>query len=659
MYEDDRPARPAASRLRPDLVRELVFASHLRPRIARHLIDELEAKLQRTAPGYAPRSGLELLEWVKERWALPADEWRALLAAIERDHGVDPGTELAAVASRLVAWQTRTGGPALVSAVESLPALAVALGRPLGSLRLSTAVLDGGAADAAGAALAHMVAAPSFEAPETTLAELLAGWLAGFGPVDPDWIAAALDVEPEAVAMALDELAELQAVLLDQISEGATAIEVCDRENLERLLRMARRAARPSFRTQPPELLPLWLAHHQGLARRDATLDDLKAAIERLVACPLAVELIETEILPARVDPYHPAWLDALLAETELEWFGCGERRIAFGLAGDRDLAVDDPLADGPRAEGGPEPADPLLPGELGRYSFTDLLRRSGAESGQLLETLWSAAWRGEVAADSFAPLRHGAAAGFEAAPVELETPLSRRRPSFDRWRSRLPVAGNWFRLPRPTATGDALDREEADRDRARLLLERYGLLFRELVERELPAMRWGAIFRSLRMLELAGEVIAGRFFDGVPGLQFMTRAAFRELEEGLPEDLVWWLNAADPASPCGLPAIDLGLQLPRRIPSNHLVFHGRRLVLVSERRGARLTIAVGPDHPRLADYLGVLKAQLGRSVQPRGAITVDEINGQPAGASPYRSALQELFQVTRTPNALKLARRY
>jgi len=42
-----------------------------------------------------------------------------------------------------------------------------------------------------------------------------------------------------------------------------------------------------------------------------------------------------------------------------------------------------------------------------------------------------------------------------------------------------------------------------------------------------------------------------------------------------------------------------------------------------------------------------------------RGAITVDEINGQPAGASPFRGALQELFQVTRSPSALKLSRRY
>jgi ATP-dependent Lhr-like helicase len=138
-----------------------------------------------------------------------------------------------------------------------------------------------------------------------------------------------------------------------------------------------------------------------------------------------------------------------------------------------------------------------------------------------------------------------------------------------------------------------------------------------------------------------------------------MARAALRRLEEGLPEDLVWWVNAADPASPCSLGAIDLGFALPRRVASSHLVFHGRRLVLTSERRGARLTISVGPDHPRLVDYLGVLRSQLERSVEPRSAITVEEINDQPAGTSPYRSALQMAFQVARTPTALKLSRRY
>jgi ATP-dependent Lhr-like helicase len=116
-----------------------------------------------------------------------------------------------------------------------------------------------------------------------------------------------------------------------------------------------------------------------------------------------------------------------------------------------------------------------------------------------------------------------------------------------------------------------------------RLLLERHGILFRTLLERELPSLRWSAVFRALRLMELSGEVLGGRFFDGVPGLQFMAPEAFRRLRRGLPEDRIFWLCAADPASICSLGLEGLEIDLPDRRAGNHLVFHGPRTVLVSE----------------------------------------------------------------------------
>ena len=190
------------------------------------------------------------------------------------------------------------------------------------------------------------------------------------------------------------------------------------------------------------------------------------------------------------------------------------------------------------------------------------------------------------------------------------------------------------------------------------MLLDRYGVLFRELVHRELPALRWSRVFRSLRLLELSGEVVAGRFFAGVHGLQFASHTTLRRLSDGLAEDLVWWVNATDPASPCGLRLEGLDPDLPRRLPGNHVVFHGRHLVLVSERKGRRLSIRVAPHHPRIGDYLEPLRQQLTRSVRPRNAVAVETVNDEPAAGSPYRGVLQDLH-VTRTPNALRLGRKY
>ena len=87
MYEDDVPDEGPQTRLSRDLLRELVHGSHLRPPIPNRLIEDLEAKLQRLHPGYAPQTGDELIDWVLERVVIPESEWRRMLEAIARDTG--------------------------------------------------------------------------------------------------------------------------------------------------------------------------------------------------------------------------------------------------------------------------------------------------------------------------------------------------------------------------------------------------------------------------------------------------------------------------------------------------------------------------------------------------------------------------------------------
>jgi len=151
------------------------------------------------------------------------------------------------------------------------------------------------------------------------------------------------------------------------------------------------------------------------------------------------------------------------------------------------------------------------------------------------------------------------------------------------------PFSGRWFVLERDGEPRDALEEEELNKDWARVLLQRYGVVFRELLARELGPLEWGRVFRSLRLMELSGEALAGHFFEGVGGLQFTTPAVFRELRRGLPEDAIYWLSAADPASLCGVDVAGLKETLPPRHATTDLVFHGRRLVLVSRRRGKEL----------------------------------------------------------------------
>jgi ATP-dependent Lhr-like helicase len=376
--------------------------------------------------------------------------------------------------------------------------------------------------------------------------------------------------------------------------------------------------------------------------------------MERLFGYPAPAGLWESDLLPARCEPYYLAWLDSLLQESDLLWFGCGRERISFALASDLELFS------APAAE--PE-VDSLFPGEGngGRYRFEELLESSGLDRRQLARRLWESVWHGEVSNTTLLALRQAAIGRFE--PPERKPPEASgpRRRRLERWGLGRPLAGDWYRLSaaHPREELDALDREELARDRVRQLLDRYGVVFRELLARELPALRWGRLFASLRMLELAGEVVSGQFFEGVPGPQFASPSALRRLRSGLSDDAVYWMNALDPASPCGLGLEGLRGKLPARRPSNHLVFQGSRLVVASRRNGGRLEIEAEPEHPLLPEYLSFLRVLLTRQFQPLKEIRVERVNDRPADASPYAPPLAEMFDLTREPGRLRLRRRY
>jgi ATP-dependent helicase Lhr and Lhr-like helicase len=140
-------------------------------------------------------------------------------------------------------------------------------------------------------------------------------------------------------------------------------------------------------------------------------------------------------------------------------------------------------------------------------------------------------------------------------------------------------MAGNWMRVPWPDPGDDLLEKAERDKERVRLLLDRYGVLFRELLQNELPAFSWRNLFRTLRLMELSGEILTGYYFEGVDGPQFISKEAFRMLQAKFPRDRAYWICATDPASLCGSKLDALKGKLPRRVAGNHLVYHGTQLV--------------------------------------------------------------------------------
>jgi ATP-dependent Lhr-like helicase len=608
MYADDTPAGQTNPGVRADLLREVVFSPSLRPAIDPAVIATFEEKRQRLAPGYAPQSARDLLDWTKERVLIPQPEWETLLQAVERDHGVSADALLQELPGKLTWLMPPAASAPLVVATEDL------------------------------ARVRGLWEAP---ADDEGYEGILGEWLRFYGPRAPHAIAATLGVPPEALTPLLDDLLDTGRAIQGALVVGGTGAEVCDAELFERLLRLTRAAAAPAVAPLPIDKLPLFLAVQQGLCPLGEGQEALPGRLDTLRGYPAPAELWEEALLPARVQAYDPAALDALVQQAGWHWIGGEGRRICWcpedelGLLGETQPA---------------EAFVDLLPDPFARYPLAALAARGG-RMDELVSRLWDGAWTGTVSNDSVAALRQGIATGFKPPQVSVSSGSGRpSRTGFSRWSASVPLSGNWYRLPWPEPPFDRVEADDRARMRARLVLARYGVVCRELLAGELPLCQWPGLFRALRLMELAGEVLAGHFITGLSGLQFITPRALRTLQRPLPVAAIWWANALDPAACCGLSVDALRGRLPRRVATTTLVFRGADPVVIAERGGKTLTLAPSPDDPRLPDLLAPLRLQLERRVRPVLQIAVETINGLPAAQSPYLDALRAVFDVV--PNS-------
>ena len=140
---------------------------------------------------------------------------------------------------------------------------------------------------------------------------------------------------------------------------------------------------------------------------------------------------------------------------------------------------------------------------------------------------------------------------------------------------------------------------------------------------------------------------MTGSFFEGIPGIQFASPAALRTLRGPLDEDAVYWMNATDPASLCGINLPTLKGMLPKRVAGTHLVYRGAKLVLASRRSGKDLDIHVPPDDPCLPDYFAFMRNMLERRFEPVRGVRIQVINGKQAIATPYDTWLREFFDIS------------
>jgi ATP-dependent Lhr-like helicase len=451
-----------------------------------------------------------------------------------------------------------------------------------------------------------------------------------------------------------------------KITDESVKALVCDRENLDLLLRLARRKARPSIRERPASLLAPYLALRQGISVQRGGGDAQSPAgvlspapWDTLLGLAAPAKLWEADFFAARCNGYRGDMLDRAIQEGRLLWYGTGKEKAAFCLPADLELMAAEQSGAGKLTIGGVDLAGGFFDIPRDFWAITDA---SGLDSDSAARAVWDAAWKGLLTADSWDPVRRGIESGFAPEPLsgaDMSDPGGlvmgmsartgyRRLPKAlrDRWKSGRPVLGNWFSLlpPEGAVSLDPLDEEELDRDRVRLLLARWGMLCRPLLEREAGPFGWARLLPVMRRLELAGELVAGRFFAGVNSLQFASPHIAGELEAAEAASGIYWLNAADPANPAGAAVEGLDPRLPARLATTRLCFRGPDLLAVSLRGGRDVRLYLPPEDAALPDALAFLKQPKTRAVRAERKVVIETVNAGPAALSGgYAAALQAL----------------
>ncbi len=388
----------------------------------------------------------------------------------------------------------------------------------------------------------------------------LRGWLECSGPRTISSLAVQLAFAPAEVERAMLQIESEGQVLRGHFThrEAATEIEWCNRRVLARIHRLTlgrlRREIEPVTAQQFHHFLTRWqhTAHGSALHAADGVLEIVRqlqgyeapaAAWESQIlarrvshySAPLLDELcLAGEVMWARVSP-HPALLEAdgrkvrpnrlapisLLLREDAGWLFHGHDPAATSAA--LSHAAQDVLA--------------ILERERAVF-FGDLARLSHRLPSETEDALWELVAAGLVTADGFENLR------------ALIDPKRRRGEGRGRRARPRHAAGRWAIVPRGEADPARVERW------AHQLLSRWGVLLRDLLQRESGAPPWRELLPVLRRLEAQGQVRGGRFVAGFTGEQFARPEALELLRAlrraGEPEPLVD-VPSADPLNLTGI----------------------------------------------------------------------------------------------------------
>ena len=421
---------------------------------------------------------------------------------------------------------------------------------------------------------------------EEALDSLLRSRLEVIGPVSEIEIACDFKLDIHEVQQSLIRLESEGSILRGHYREKNAktnfqlgTVEWCDRRILSRIhkrtLQRLRKEIRPVSKDSYIRYLMQWMRIDgerigEGVNALDTVLDQLEG-----FEAPAAAW--ESKILPSRIYNYSTELLNHLSASGTIVW--------------SRLSKFDRPKPNKIRKLNTSLRTSPLAFLRRQNLPYWRMLNMQAKQDNQLLSPIGKSIsellkQHGALFIDEILELLHLLPSHVEAGLVELftagvatcdhfggiralmlpESVRSRRHKLRYSVSSGLKASGRWSLVHREILQPQpAVTNEQLDEFAVKLMLKRYGVVFRAVLARDQRILSpWGRLLPILRRMEDRGEVRGGRFVTGISGEQFALPHALemlRQVRRGSTGVQRIVISAADPLNMVGI--VTDGMRIP------------------------------------------------------------------------------------------------
>ena len=379
---------------------------------------------------------------------------------------------------------------------------------------------------------------------DDALLAMLKGWMMHSGPTSAAALSFLLGVPAADVVRTLLRLEASGSALRGNFTGHAAGVEPetaewCDRRLLARIHHLTVATLRKQVEPVTAAQFMRWLLRWQHVSPNSQLGGErgLLEVVRQLQGFEIPANAWEKQILRPRVQDYDPGLLDQLCLTGAVGWgrlsphpatledSGSGRRRvvptsvapITFFVREDSDWMQprnpeDEQAEERVLSDSARQVAEFLR--RRGASFFADIVRATGKLKAEIETALWELVAAGLVTADGFENLR------------SLINPARRSTPGAPKVAKPRHSTGRWSLL----YGAEIGDRQKTVEATCRMLLRRYGVVFREVLARESNLPKWRELLITFRRLEDRGEVRGGRFVNGFLGEQYALPEAVESL---------------------------------------------------------------------------------------------------------------------------------